>query len=65
MTMRVLHAGRGVRAADAKAQRVEDIVRRVEALPGVQAAFASNLIPLGGGGGGGQVVIEGKPVDRG
>ena len=51
--------------ADAKAQRMEDIVRRVEALPGVQAAFASKLIPLGDGGGTSPVVIDGKPVDPG
>ena len=34
-----------------RSQRTEDILRRVEALPGVQAAFASNLVPLSGGGG--------------
>jgi putative ABC transport system permease protein len=37
-------------------------VHRVEALPGVQAAFASNFIPISGGGGGGQVIIEGQPI---
>jgi putative ABC transport system permease protein len=31
-------------------RRVEDIVRRVESLPGVVAATASNLVPLGSGG---------------
>ena len=40
-------------------------MRRVEALPGVQAAFASNFVPLGGGGGGGTVAIEGRTVERG
>jgi hypothetical protein len=34
-----------------KAQRVDDIMRRVEALPGVVAAFASNFVPLDAGGG--------------
>ena len=36
-----------------------------KALPGVQAAFASNFVPLGGGGGGGDVIAEGKPVEPG
>jgi putative ABC transport system permease protein len=40
-------------------------MRRFEALPGVVAAAASNLIPLGGGGSGGRVAIEGKPVNQG
>ena len=46
-------------------QRTEDILRRVEALPGVQAAFASNLVPLSGGGGFSQIVIEGRPSEKG
>jgi putative ABC transport system permease protein len=49
----------------AKLRRVEDVVRRVEALPGVQSAFASNLIPISGGGGGGEVEIEGRAIERG
>jgi putative ABC transport system permease protein len=44
---------------------VEDVVRRVETVPGVQTAFASNFIPLGAGGGGGDVQVEGKPVEPG
>jgi len=43
--------------------RVEDVVQRVEAIPGVVSATASNLIPLSGGGSGGRVEIDGKPVD--
>jgi putative ABC transport system permease protein len=34
-------------------------------LPGVQAAFASNFVPLGAGGGGGSAIVEGKTVPRG
>jgi putative ABC transport system permease protein len=49
----------------AKERRVQDIVRRVEGLPGVQAAFASNFVPLGGGGGGANVIVEGRTVARG
>jgi predicted permease len=63
MTMRFFLPGVSYDPAGAKARRVEDIVRRVEALPGVTAAFSSNLVPLGGGGGGGQVEIDGRPMD--
>jgi putative ABC transport system permease protein len=62
MTMRFYMTGERYEPAGAKARRVEDIVKRVEALPGVEAAFASALIPIWGGGGGGEVEIEGKPV---
>jgi putative ABC transport system permease protein len=65
MTLRFFMPGVHYESPEAKAQRVEDIVRRVEGLPGVQAVFASNFIPLSGGGGGGDVIIEGKPVDKG
>ena len=65
MTLRFYLPGEAYEPADAKARRVEDIVRRVEAVPGVQAAFASNFIPLGGGGGGGDILVDGKPVESG
>jgi predicted permease len=41
---------------------MQDVMQRVEALPGVEAAFASNYIPLSGGGGGGRIVVDGRPV---
>jgi putative ABC transport system permease protein len=63
MTLRFYMTGAGYEPDDAKLRRVEDIVRRVEGLPGVQAAFASNLIPISGGGGGGRVEIEGRAID--
>jgi putative ABC transport system permease protein len=50
---------------DSKQRRVEDVLRRVEALPGVQAAFASNMVPLDGGGGATRIVIAGHPVEKG
>jgi predicted permease len=62
MAMRFYLAGDIYTPVDAKLRRVEDVVRRVEALPGVRAAFASNLIPLSGGGGGGTVVVDGRPA---
>jgi putative ABC transport system permease protein len=65
MTMRFYMPGEVYDQPDAKVHRVEDIVRRVEALPSVEAAFASNLVPIGGGGGGGRVIIDGRPVDKG
>jgi putative ABC transport system permease protein len=48
-----------------KALRVDDVIRRIEALPGVVAATASNSIALGGGGGGGPIEVDGLPVERG
>jgi len=65
MTMRFYLPGAPYDPVDAKLQRVQDIVKRVEALPGVQSAFASNFVPLSGGGGGGPVVIEGQPAPSG
>jgi putative ABC transport system permease protein len=51
--------------AGAKTRRVEDLVRRIEALPGVEQAGASNLVPLDGGGEGALVAIEGREMPRG
>ena len=65
MTMRFYLPGSAYDAATAKRQRVQDIVRRVQGLPGVQAAFASNFVPLGGGGGGGRAIVEGTSVAKG
>jgi putative ABC transport system permease protein len=65
MSMRFYLTGDGYDAEDAKLLRVEDVVRRVEALPGVRSAFASNLVPLSGGGGGGMVIIDGRPSLKG
>jgi predicted permease len=62
MTMRFFLPGDAYDPADAKLRRVQDVVDRVEALPGVEAAFASNFVPLAGGGGGGNVVVEGRPA---
>ncbi|MFN2397922.1 MAG: ABC transporter permease [Gemmatimonadaceae bacterium] len=65
MTLRFYLAGDRYEAAGAKTRRVEDVIRRLETLPGVQAATASNTIALDGGGSGGDVVIEGRPLPRG
>jgi putative ABC transport system permease protein len=65
MSMRFYMPGEIYEQPDAKLRRVEDIVRRVEALPSVRASFASNFVPLSGGGGGGTVIIDGRPVEKG
>jgi putative ABC transport system permease protein len=60
MTLRFFMQGTSYDSAFARQQRIEDVVRRVEALPGVQAATASNLIPLDGGGWWSKVEIDGR-----
>ena len=65
MSMRFILPGAAYEAPGAKARRVDDIVRRVESLPGVEAAFASNFIPMGAGGGGGRVLVEGQTLEPG
>ena len=59
MLMRFYMPGEQYVPEDALTRRVEDIVRRVEALPGVTAAMASNMAPYDGGGDGSAVVPEG------
>ena len=65
LTLRFYMPGDAYEAPEAQSRRVEDIVRRIEALPGVQALFASNFVPLGSGGGGGEVVIDGRAAETG
>jgi putative ABC transport system permease protein len=65
MTMRFYMPGDAYEASGAKTRRVHDVVRRVEALPGVRAAFASNMVPLSSGGSGGDAVVEGRVVQPG
>jgi putative ABC transport system permease protein len=50
---------------DAKVRRVEDVVRRLEALPGVESVGISNNIPLSGGGDGDVIQIDGRTFERG
>ena len=65
LTLRFYMTGEAYAPEGARLRRAEDIVRRVEALPGVEAVFASNLVPISGGGGFGQAEIEGRPVEEG
>jgi putative ABC transport system permease protein len=46
----------------ATARFVNDIVRRIAQLPGVEAAAAGQAVPLAGAGGGTSVGVEGRPV---
>ena len=62
MTMRFYLPATRYPDDSARVARTEDVVRRVEALPGVEAAAASNLIPLGGGGDEEEIVIAGRDV---
>jgi putative ABC transport system permease protein len=65
MTLRLYMTGEAYERDDTRAQRIDEVVRRVESLPGVEAAFASNLVPLDGGGGRGRVVISGRETRPG
>src|SRR5262245_27285249 len=50
LTMRFYMTGDVYDGDQPKVSRVDDIVQRIEALPGVEAAFASKYIPLDAGG---------------
>ena len=65
MTLRFYMPGDQYDAPDALARRVDDIVRRVEALPGVVSAIGSNMVPLSGGGADAGVVAEGVAIAAG
>jgi putative ABC transport system permease protein len=63
LSMRFFMSGERYEPIGAKKRRVEDIVRRVEGLPGVQAVFASNLVPVQGGGSSTDIEIEGRRAE--
>jgi putative ABC transport system permease protein len=65
MTLRFYMPGEQYAQPEAMVRRVDDIVRRVEALPGVVSAMASNMVPLSSGGSEGGVVPEGVAVTPG
>jgi putative ABC transport system permease protein len=65
MTLRFFMGGDAYNQPDARVRRVEDIVRRVEALPGVASAMASNMVPLSGGGSGSGAVPDGVSFEPG
>ena len=65
MTLRMFMPGDAYATPEAITARAEDVVRRVEALPGVTAAFASNLVPQSSGGGSNGIVPEGMTIEAG
>ena len=65
MTLRFYMPGDQYDAPEALVRRVDDIVRRVEALPGVVSAIGSNMVPLSGGGSDAGVVAEGVAIPAG
>ncbi len=65
MTMRLYLPGDPYETDDSKRLRLEDVIRRIEALPGVEAATASNTIAIGGGGAGDGIIAEGRDVPAG
>src|SRR5471030_2656207 len=65
MTLRFYMPGDQYDAPDAMIRRVDEVVRRVEALPGVVSAMASNMVPLSGGGSDGAVIPEGVAIAAG
>ena len=60
MTMRTFLPGTPYDSILTRQQRIEDVVRRVSAIPGVQAATASRLVPLDGGGSWSRVLVPGQ-----
>jgi putative ABC transport system permease protein len=65
LTARFFMTGGTYATDEQKAQRVDDIMRRVEALPGVVTAFASNFVPLDAGGAGGHAIVDERAVPAG
>ena len=64
-TVRMFMPGQPYQGEGTIARRVHDVVDRIEAIPGVQAAGASNLIPLDGGGDASRVDVEGVATEPG
>jgi predicted permease len=60
LTTRFFMTGDNYAAGEQRAQRVEDIMRRIESLPGVESAFASNFVPLDAGGSSGKALVDGR-----
>ncbi|HEY0510590.1 MAG TPA: ABC transporter permease, partial [Thermoanaerobaculia bacterium] len=65
MTMRIYMPAGRYEKDEEMSGRVQDVVRRLEAVPGVEAVSASNNVPLGDGGDGGRVGVEGREYPRG
>jgi putative ABC transport system permease protein len=64
MLLRFYMPGDRYESKDAIARRVDDIVQRVETLPGVMSAMASNMVPYLGGGSDGPAIGEGSTLPK-
>ena len=64
LTTRFFMTGDSYATREQRAQRVEDIMRRIESLPGVVSAFASNFVPLDAGGVSGKAMVDGRTYPK-
>jgi predicted permease len=64
LMLRVAMTGDRYADADARVRRMEDVLGRARALPGVESAAASTYVPLAGGGERGPLDVDGRAVDR-
>lgn len=64
MSMRFYLPGTRYDSTGAKVAAVEDLIRRIESIPNIEAATISNLVPLDDGGAGDAIFIDGIPVDE-
>jgi putative ABC transport system permease protein len=65
LALRFYMPGQRYDSATAIGARVQDLVQRLEAIPNVEFATASNSIPLGSCCAGSSIVIEGQRVEKG
>lgn len=65
LVLRFHMANEAYQAPDAQVRLAEDVVRRVESIPGVEAVMASSMVPYIGGGTSGAAVPEGIAIEQG
>lgn len=65
LTMRIYLPGARYEEEPPKTRRVDDVIRRLQAVPGIEEVAASNLTPLDGGGSSGGLLLQGRPVPAG
>ena len=61
MSLRLSFQGAGYKDGDEVRRRVDQVIERLRALPGVTAVAASNILPLAGAGGMNDFAVEGAP----
>jgi predicted permease len=64
LMLRVAMTGDRYADANARVQRVDDVLRRARALPGIESAAASTYVPLAGGGERERLDVDGSVVDN-